>query len=402
MKKCLISFLLVLVLLFIPLPVTADNTLHISSNAALVVEFDTGKILYAQDAEKRLPIASLTKILTVYLTLKEIKAGRLHWQDQVPISEYAKKLSENPEISNPTFTKDSYSVQELIDSSLIFSANSSAIALAEKVAGSEPKFVDKMKQQLMDWNISDFHIVNASGLNNTMLGECIYPGSAKTDENEMTAKDLAIISHHLISEFPEILKTTSQTKMTFEEEDFTNSNLLLSRQEMAYPGVDGLKTGTTENSGYSFIATALQDTMRVITVILNAKGEDSSRFSQTKTLLDYTYQTFEKKRIPKGHVFKEMVTIKRGKKEKIAVKTGEEMIIVKKKNTAKLSFQQDIKNSASLAPIDKNHYIGKIHFKDSDIKQTAYPGKKEETTIYTNAFVKKSNLIDKLLRFFKR
>lgn len=90
MKKCLISFLLVLVLLFIPLPVTADNTLHISSNAALVVEFDTGKILYAQDAEKRLPIASLTKILTVYLTLKEIKAGRLHWQDQVPISEYAK------------------------------------------------------------------------------------------------------------------------------------------------------------------------------------------------------------------------------------------------------------------------------------------------------------------------
>ncbi|MEW6855197.1 hypothetical protein QYR58_01550 [Streptococcus iniae] len=71
-----------------------------------------------------------------------------------------------------------------------------------------------------------------------------------------------------------------------------------------------------------------------------------------------------------------MVTIKRGKKEKIAVKTGEEMIIVKKKNTAKLSFQQDIKNSASLAPIDKNHYIGKIHFKDSDIKQTAYPGKK--------------------------
>lgn len=304
MKKCLISFLLVLVLLFIPLPVTADNTLHISSNAALVVEFDTGKILYAQDAEKRLPIASLTKILTVYLTLKEIKAGRLHWQDQVPISEYAKKLSENPEISNPTFTKDSYSVQELIDSSLIFSANSSAIALAEKVAGSEPKFVDKMKQQLIDWNISDFHIVNASGLNNTMLGECIYPGSAKTDENEMTAKDLAIISHHLISEFPEILKTTSQTKMTFEEEDFTNSNLLLSRQEMAYPGVDGLKTGTTENSGYSFIATALQDKMRVITVILNAKGEDSSRFSQTKTLLDYTYQTFEKKEFLKDMFLK--------------------------------------------------------------------------------------------------
>lgn len=399
MKKRLISFLLIFLL--IPVPVMADSTLDISSNAALAMEFDTGKILYAQDAEKRFPIASLTKILTVYLALKEIEEGRLDWQDQVSISEYAKKLSENPDISNPNFTKKSYSVRELIDSSLIFSANSSAIALAEKIAGSEPKFVDMMKQQLIDWNISDFLIVNASGLNNTMLGDCIYPGSAKDAENEMTAKDLAIITHHLISEFPDILKTTSQLKMTWGDDTFNNSNLLLPGQEMARSGVDGLKTGTTEKAGYSFVATASQDKMRVITVILNAKGEDTGRFSQTNKILDYVYHTYEKITIPKGHIFKKMVTVKNGKKEKISVKTGNEMVIVKKKNIHDLNFQQDIKNSAIIAPIEKNHYIGKIQYYDSDTKEHTYFDKNGETTIYTTHSVKKASLIDRALKFFK-
>lgn len=208
----------------------------------------------------------------------------------MPISDYAEKLSVVPDLSNvPLHKENSYTVKELFDSAFIQSANASMVALAEKIAGSETKFLELMKKQLKDWGINDATIVNASGLNNSYLGENRPEGTSETEENQMSAKDVAIVARHLILDFPEVLKVTNTTNETFGEGtqspvEMVNWNWMLSGFVNYKEGVDGLKTGTTEFAGACFVGTINKDGRRVITVVLNADDHatnPSARFNET-------------------------------------------------------------------------------------------------------------------------
>jgi len=143
---------------------------------AIAVEATTGKILYEKDATTSTGIGSITKLLTAYMVYKAVDQGDLKWNSKVDISDYPFELTVSTGVSNIPLDARKYTVKQLLDATLISSANSASIALAEEIGGTESKFVDMMKAQLKDWGITDAKIVNASGLNNSYLGDNIYHG----------------------------------------------------------------------------------------------------------------------------------------------------------------------------------------------------------------------------------
>lgn len=157
---------------FLPtLSVQADEAFSVNSQAAFAVDATSGKILYDQDGEKTMGIASISKIIGLYIVLDQVKEGKLSWDDEVAISDYAETLSIAPNLSNvPLHKENTYTVKELFDSAFIQSANASMVALAEKISGSETAFLTVMNDQLKEWGIENATIVNVSGLNNVYLG----------------------------------------------------------------------------------------------------------------------------------------------------------------------------------------------------------------------------------------
>lgn len=230
----------------------STSQFSVAAKSAIAVDASSGKILYAQNADdSSTEIASITKLLTAYLVYKNVADGKISWTTKVPISQYAYDLTQNSNASNIPLAKDeSFTVKDLTNALLIPSANSAAVALAEKIAGSEPKFVDMMTAQMKAWGITDTHLVNASGLPNDDLMGHIYPGSDPSATNTMSAKAVAVLSYHLIKEFPEILNITKQVQLPFDvggksQTTLTNTNQLLQGFTNSRSGVDGLKTGST-------------------------------------------------------------------------------------------------------------------------------------------------------------
>lgn len=146
----------------------SSDTNLVDAKAAVAIEPTTGKILYAKNASSVLPIASMTKMLSIELVLDAIKSGKINWDDKVTLNNAIWELSQNRDLSNVPLRRDgSYSVRELYDASLIYSANAAMMLLAEKVAGSQEKFVSQMTAKLNSWGITDAKIVNVTGLNNS-------------------------------------------------------------------------------------------------------------------------------------------------------------------------------------------------------------------------------------------
>lgn len=330
MKKL---FLFLLIFLFslagftdTPVKASDSNNFSVNAKAAIAVDAASGKILYSQNANQSdMGIASITKLITVYIVYQQIKEGKLHWNTKVPISQYAYDITQDGTASNIQLTDGaSYTVKDLVNAALVPSANSAAIALAEKISGTEPKFVNKMRAQLKSWGITDATIVNASGLNNGDLQGHIYPGSAETAENTMSAKDVAIIAMHIIQDFPQILNITKQTSLVFDKDGadqttMSTTNYMLPGYQTSRLGVDGLKTGNTAYAGECFVGTTVQNGFRIITVILDASAnndDELSRFSATNILMNRIYSTWQaygeasKHKSLKGHKTTQIINAK--------------------------------------------------------------------------------------------
>ncbi|MEX2785660.1 D-alanyl-D-alanine carboxypeptidase PBP3 [Streptococcus sp. H49] len=343
---------------------------------ALAVEVSTGKILYEKDAATPDGIASITKILTVYLVYKEIDQGQLSWDSKVAISDYAYNLTANSDVSNVPMEDREYTVDQLVNATLIASANSAAIALAEHIAGSETAFVDMMQAQLQDWGISDASLVNASGLNNTYLGENIYPQSEPDAENQMSALDVAIIARHLITEYPDVLKITQQTSAAFAGTTINTYNYMLADMPYAREGVDGLKTGTTELAGACFVATSSENGMRVISVVMNAEGgeeNDYARFEVTNSILDYVQNQFELVTLlSAGDSYNNSSgSVLDGKKKTVEAVAKSDLKVVQKKS----DNQSDkiIANTQTVtAPVSKGQTVGTAVYADNDLIGSGY------------------------------
>ena len=353
---------------------TSSDSFSVPAKAAIAVDVSSGKILYNQNGDQSgQGIASITKLLTVYLVYSAIKEGKLTWNEKIPISDYAYNLTQSSVASNIPFTKgESFTVKDLVDAALLPSANSAAIALAEKIGGTEPKFVDMMTAQLKKWGISDAKIVNSSGLSNADIPQANwYPGTSASDENTMSAEDVAIIAIHLIKDFPEVLNITKQASMVFDQggasqTTMNTTNYMLPGLSYARAGVDGLKTGTTALAGNCFVASSYQNGMRVVTVILNAddgSGDENVRFTASNSLLQYVYGNWQNYEISSADLpVKEYSSspVINGKQATVPLIAKDGIIVVTKMSSPSYSYKINKNKNGITAPIKKGDVIATI------------------------------------------
>ncbi|HFH9838124.1 TPA: D-alanyl-D-alanine carboxypeptidase PBP3 [Streptococcus suis] len=378
MKKFFLFIIGILLLITTFNPNVAAEEYSAEASHALAIEATTGKILYEKEAQTPVAVGSITNLLTAYLVYEAIENGDFTIDSQVEISEYPYTLSITSPVANVNFSAQSYTVKQLLQASLLSSASSASIALAEKVAGSEQLFVDLMRTKLESWGISDATIVNASGVNNSYLGDYRYPGSSDTDENKLSATAVAIIAHHLLVDYPQVLEITSMASYEFSGITYPNSNLMLKNLAYGRNGVDGLKTGTTDSAGASFVATSYENNMRVITVILSAtdgKENSDKRFVATNNLLNYIYQYFSlEELVLEGESYnKSKVSIFNGTSATSpAVAASDLYVIRRNKNT-----EPTVANFTSLqtnfnAPLKKGTVIGTLQLNDTDLIGQGY------------------------------
>lgn len=395
MKKITFFIIIILSILSSPVKVWAADEFEVPAKYAIAIEASTGKILYEKDAETVAGIASITKIMTAYMVYREVNAGRLKMTDLVDISDYPYQLTVESQASNVPLEARRYTVQQLLEASMIASANSAAIALAEKIAGSEPAFVDMMQEQLKKWGITDAKLVNASGLNNNLLGNNIFPDSKTDDENMMSAKSVAIIARHLIQDYPEILNITSKTSADFEGVVMNTFNYMLPTQTYGREGVDGLKTGTTDLSGPSFVGTATENGMRIITVVLNADNPDDNpfaRFIATTKLLDYVRSTYELTTvIEAGQPFKKQsAPVMDGKQKNVLAVAKKDFNVVQKKAEQLTKNVTITSNNQLTAPIKKGEVVALATFEDTDLVGTGYLDNPPQAELVASKEVKRS------------
>jgi D-alanyl-D-alanine carboxypeptidase (penicillin-binding protein 5/6) len=268
-----VSGIIIIAAVFVTNLRTRDPISKNAAVSAIVVDAESGEVLYERRSEQRIPPASLTKLMTVLLAVEAVEHGQLSMLDPVRVSEHAASVEGSRVWLE---AGEYYSFEQLLESAMIASANDSAVAVAEHLAGSEPRFVDEMMEKASELGMTNTRFVNATGLPSTSGGSDGYT----------TASDMACLAREALRH-QEILKWSSTRSKVFMEHPLfvmNNTNPLLG----TYPGCDGLKTGYTKAAGYHLIATARVDGVRLIAIIMHAESNDA-RAAGCARLLDYGF-----------------------------------------------------------------------------------------------------------------
>jgi serine-type D-Ala-D-Ala carboxypeptidase (penicillin-binding protein 5/6) len=348
-----------------------NDSLGLNAEAAILIDAETGAILYEKNADVVLGVASMSKMMTEYLVLEAIKDGSISWDQKVMISEYIHNLSSpNMGLSNVGLTQgEQYTVKELYEAMAIFSANAATSALAEVVGGTEKGFVELMNKKAEELKLGEYKFVNSSGLNNSdLLGN--HPAGNPDDENVMSAKATARLAYHLLNDFPEVIDTASKPVLKFRDgRDYKNFNYMLPGLVFHYPGVDGLKTGSTDFAGFGFTATAKRGDNRFITVVMKTSSKEE-RFTETRKLLDYAFGNYTKEEIVakgaeiKGH---KTLPVTKGKEDSVQIESADSIELAIKKGEEK-NFKPVLKldnkklndEGELTAPIKKGDKVGTL------------------------------------------
>lgn len=261
---CLLAVLLV----FLPaLPAAALDPGELDAKSALLMEAETGEVLYEMNADESLPPASVTKIMTLLLVMEAVDGGSISLGDSVSVSENAAGMGGSQVFLSPG---EQMSVETLVKCTVISSANDAAVALAEYVCGSEEAFVARMNERAAELGMNSTHFENATGLDDTTI-------------NHVTsARDIAIMSAQLMRH-EKILEFSSTWMDSIRDGAFTLTNT--NRLVRFYDGATGLKTGSTSKAGYCMSATAERGELHLIAVIMGASSRDA-RNASAKKLLD--------------------------------------------------------------------------------------------------------------------
>lgn len=255
------------------------NPLGITSEAAVVLEGQTGQVLYEKEKDKELIPASITKIMTLLLIFEALESDKIALTDKVSVSEFAASMGGSQVFLEPGEVQD---VNTMIKCISIASANDAAVAMAEFIAGSETAFVEKMNTRAAELGMNHTHFMNCNGLDDTI-----------ESGHYTSAYDVALMSRELITKHPEIsdystvwMDTITHVNSKGESSEFglTNTNKLV----RTYNGITGLKTGSTGKAKYCLSATAKRDGMDIIAVVM-AAPDHKTRFSETASLLDYGF-----------------------------------------------------------------------------------------------------------------
>ncbi|MBR2575705.1 MAG: D-alanyl-D-alanine carboxypeptidase, partial [Firmicutes bacterium] len=276
MKRIAGPILLVLMLTIVfSVPSFGAQAPSVGAAGAAVIDFETGEFYFEKNGDTARPIASMTKVMSIYLVFEAIEEGKLSLDSMVTASSYAARVSANRNYSGHEglVAGNQYKVDSLLRVIMTASANGSVIVLAEAVSGSESAFVAKMNAKAQEMGITA-HFADCCGL--------------VSNGNAVTPKAMAQLAVNLIRDYPDVLRYSSLKSTSFNGKTFNSTNSLLKNNSVA--GIDGLKTGTTSAAGYCYTATANQNDRRIIAVVMKATSS-AARFTDAKAMLEYGFAT---------------------------------------------------------------------------------------------------------------
>lgn len=346
--KAVISlFLAGIVFLNAATSVKAENTAEkkaknlFPAKSVILTESATGQVLYSQNPDEKLPIASVTKIMTLLIAAEEMKEGRITMEDTVTASFHAFSMEGSVIWLNEG---EKMSLYDITRSIVISSANDACAALAEYILGSEDAFVQRMNKRAAELGMTNTNFVNSTGLD--------------ADNHYSTAADVAKMAAELrkYDYYDEFLLT----RLTYVREGTDRATQLLNTNRLlSYKGITGLKTGTTDNAGYCFAATAKRGDMELIAVVLGAET-DEGRFDIAKQLLDYGFDgfqlfspTFEEEKLTD-------IKVEKGVEKTIAIEAEKSLkCLIPKGKSGEVTYLYNIREKVK-APIKKGDQVGKI------------------------------------------
>ncbi|MDE5412050.1 D-alanyl-D-alanine carboxypeptidase family protein [Alkalihalobacterium chitinilyticum] len=340
----MLSFVLIMSM-FATSSLAAEKGVQLAPDAssAILIERDTGEILFEKNSDKELPPASMTKIMTMLLIMEAIDKGKIKYDDKVRTSERAASMGGSQIFLEPG---EEMTVTDMLKAIAVASGNDASVAMAEHIAGSEEEFVRMMNEKAKELGLQNTNFNNSNGL--------------PSPEHYTTAKDLAMMSK-------ELLKYEDITNFTGIYEDYLRQNTdkqfwLVNTNKLVkfYPGVDGLKTGYTSEAKYCLTATAEKNGMRVISVIMGAPSP-KERNRQVTEMLDYAFsQYMTHKLYDRDHELAQ-VKVSKGAINKVGAVTAEPVSLLTKKGetvedmTEKVTIVEDLK-----APIKKGDKLGTL------------------------------------------
>lgn len=377
------SWLLAAVIIICMGAVGSAAELDLTAKAALLMDADSGQIFYELNIDEPLPVASISKLMTLVLVLEALNDGKVALADLVTTSEYAASMGGSQVWLEPG---EQLTLEEMLYAIAVGSANDAAVAAAEYLAGSESAFASLMNQRARELGLIHSEYSNASGLPPTLLG--------LGGRQVMSARDVAELARHALT-VPRLLEFVSTYGYTMRSNStkkpvLWNNNKLLRR----YQGVDGLKTGFTTEAGYCIAATAKRDELRLIAVVLGSSSE-ASRESDITKLLDYGFREYTTHLvIPKQTAVGEIM-IPKGIPEKVNVVVSRDFYVtVKRGEQAQITTEVSIDDSLPV-PLTTDISVGKItaYLKDQPVA---------EMELKPEVAIERASIPDLLIRIYQK
>ena len=308
--------------------------------AAVLIDLDSGTVLYEKEPDTPMSIASITKVMTLLLTFEAIDAGKVSLQDTVPVSDHAYNMGGSQIWLEPGET---FTLEEMIKAICVSSANDAAVAVAEFIGGSEPAFAELMNQKAAALGMTNTTFKNACGLDEA--------------GHLSTARDVAVMSREMLLNHPQITNYTTIWMDTLRggATQLLNTNKLLKR----YQGVTGLKTGTTSGAGVCISASASRDGLNLLAVVLGA-ASSAERFDAATALLDYGFANFENVAAPAPENAPASLPVTGGAEESVELRyAAPEKILVQKGEGAALTAALELPGTLA-APLAEGQQVGTV------------------------------------------
>ncbi len=311
---------------------------ELGANSYILMDFNSKTVMVESNPDMHVEPATITKVMTSYVVFTELAAGNITLQEPVTVSETAWRTGGSRMFIEPGMD---VTVEQLIKGMVIQSGNDASVALAEHLAGTEAAFADLMNHYAEQMGMTNSHFVNATGLPH--------------EDHYTSARDVALLSIVLIEEFPGYYRWYSEKEYNFNNIRQHNRNNLLWRD----PAVDGLKTGHTEAAGYCLAASAKRDGMRLISVVLGS-GSESSRVSESQSLLNYGFRFFETVQLYKAGQELAQGRVWKGQQEQISLGIRDELFVtIPRGRYEELDAQVEMRPQL-IAPISEGEEVGQI------------------------------------------
>ena len=345
-----------------------------STKAGVVVDAQTGQVIADQNGTERLPIASTTKLITMYMVKEAIKSGKISLSQKVKVPEDIAAFSPDLSVANTPMTAEkTYTVLQLIDAMMVPSSNGAALLLANLLGGSQAKFEKMMEAKLESWGIAGVKIYSPSGLTNGDMKK-FKDASAEDDvENEMSARELAVVARRLVVDFPDVLKTAQQKTVEFPAvsggtETMNNTNELLGNETFDLNWL-GLKTGTTPNAGGNFVGVTKIQGRPVVSVVLNSgdNADAAAKFNATLTMVKKADDAVKVQKVASGlKPAKNTVSVLTAKDGKVSYKTkGTASFFVPAGESATTKAVNVKLSKKVTAPLKQNEKLGTAQLESS-------------------------------------